>query len=64
MKEAELTKDLKHEYIIGFEEAFISDENEYSLKYNIVTELAEGGTLYDKNDNEPFEHQDLQKAVW
>ena len=28
MKEAELLKDLKHEHIIGFEEAFISDGNE------------------------------------
>ena len=46
MKEAFLLKELRHEHIIGFEDAFISNENEMSLEFNIVTELAEGGTLY------------------
>ena len=45
MKEASLLKELKHEHIIEFEDAFISNGNEMSLEFNIVIELAEGGTL-------------------
>ena len=40
MKEAFLLKDFKHEHIIGFEDAFISNENKVSVEFNIATELA------------------------
>ena len=64
MREAFMIKDLKHENIIEFEDAFVSNENDVCLDYNIVTELAEGGTLFTKNCIEPLEHAELQKAVW
>ena len=45
-KEAFLLKEIKHEHIIGFYDAFIQNENEMTLEFIIVTELAEGGTIY------------------
>ncbi len=41
LKETFLLKDLKHEYIIEFEDAYLSQKNELC----IITELAEGGNL-------------------
>jgi len=34
------------------------------IEFNIVTELAEGGSLYDKNCLELLEHRELQKAFY
>jgi len=35
-----------------------------TIEFNIVTELAEGGSLYDKRSLERFEHRALQKAFY
>jgi len=35
-----------------------------TIEFNIVTELAEGGSLYDKNCLERFAHRALQKAFY
>ena len=47
MTGALLLKDLKHKHIIEFEESLFSNMNDMSLRMNIITELAEGGNLYD-----------------
>ena len=54
MKEAELVKTLKHPNIILFEDSFISENK--VLEFNIVTELAEGGDLYKRNEDDPLDY--------
>jgi len=55
---------LKHKHIIGIEEAFFSNENEMTLEFNIVTELADGGSLYDQICLKRLENRALQKAFY
>ena len=46
LNEIILLKDLKHEYIIEFVDAYFTKINEIC----IITDLAEGGSLYDLNN--------------
>ena len=52
LNEVILLRDLKHEYIIEFVDAYFTKINEIC----IITDLAEGGSLYDLNNKNPLEY--------
>ena len=64
MLEALLLSKLKHEHIIEFEEAFFTSINEDSMQMNIITELAEGGNLYDENFLNRLGDEELKEAFF
>ena len=49
ISEAFMLSKLKHEHIIGFEEAFFTNIDEKRMQLNIITELVEGGDLFKQN---------------
>jgi hypothetical protein len=57
---------LKHENIIGFEEAFFTNIDEKRMQLNIITELVEGGNLFKQNQNPDMRlgYDDLKKAFF
>ena len=57
---------LKHENIIGFEEAFFTNIDEKRMQLNIITELVEGGDLFKQNQNpqKRLGYDDLKKAFY
>ena len=66
MTEVLLLKGLKHEHIIGFEEAFFTNIDEKRMQLNIITELVEGGNLFKQNQNpdKRLGYDDLKKAFF
>jgi hypothetical protein len=64
MTEAFLLSKLKHEHIIEFEEAFFTYIDEDSMQMNIITELAEGGNLYDENYLKRLGYEELKEAFF